>query len=267
MNPSILFIVFLSVYFIPCNLYSQRSNKPVDDKPKIVRPSPKPIKTLPAKSKTLVKTRIPSPDQKIKVDRGNSFTERNDKIKDNRPPRRNPSKRKKPILKNEPIVIVNPVQTIIIGEIPDLGYCIVENGEFYSGIEISEYSYPDFPLRFLDANIVYECSYEGEDYYKIILEVKAVYNNYFDKFGILIRSSSGAEQVIILNENEEILRLGDNYNFQKQIIIKETGYMNLRLGYYDDELKIFYPELLHPNKTDKLIFLGIPDRVYVYSYN
>lgn len=265
MNHLIFFILLVSVYFIPCNSYSQRNKKPIVDKPKIDRPSPKPIKRLPAKSKNPEKRRIPSPDQKIRVDRGNSFIDRDNKIIGNRPPRRNPTKRKKPIVNNEPLLIVKPVQTIIIEEIPDEGFCIVDDVDYYKEIEISEYSYPEFPLRFSSANIFYQFTDRGEDYYKIIIDVEAFYNNYFQKFGVLLKYFNGQEQVVLFNENNEFLSLGERFKFHKQIKIQETGYINLRLGYFDDELKVFYPEDHIPNRTDIMIFLGNPERVNRYS--
>ena len=259
MKTSLLFLSFLLISVIPNNSYSQRTKKPIVEKPKNINPTPKPITVIPDKINNLGNPRISSPSRKIKVDQDNSNnSRRKDKIYTKRPPRRNHPKRKKPIIKNEPVLIVRPVVE---------GYCIVDDFDNYGEIEISEYSFPEFPLRFLSANIFYEFTDRGKDYYKILIDVETVYNNYFNTFGVLIKHFNGREQVIVFNENNEFLRLGESFKFHKQIKIKETGYMNLRLGYYDDELEVFYPEDLYPERTDKMIFLGNPDRVYLYSYN
>jgi hypothetical protein len=122
--------------------------------------------------------------------------------------------------------------------------------------------YPDFPLRFSKADILYEFTNDDVNYYNLKIEIEATYDNYFETFGILIKYFGGSEQVILFNNDHEILRYGENYNFSKQIKIKQTGYLNLRLGYYDEKDKLFYPEKLYPNRTDILIFLEKENKVY-----
>ncbi len=129
--------------------------------------------------------------------------------------------------------------------------------------KISEYPYPDFPLRFVNASIDYQYTYHNRDIYELSFIVKATYNNFFNQFGILLTNDQELEKVIFFNDEMDFLIQGKNYLFKKSIKLKTNGYVNIRLGYYDKESNIFYPEELLTNKTDKLIFIEKSNEVYL----
>jgi len=253
------------LFLIPNDNFAQRKKLLDDNKVKI---RPKPINVISDKSE-YSKRNQNNHDGRIKNPQNGSSKPKVSDIKDysKRPPRFNQPKKKKKILEKEYVEVIEPTliieESIIFNETPNAGgYCEVLIGE-PEEIEIAKYSYPEFPLRFLEANIIYQFTHRGEDYYKIFIEIEATYDNYFETFGVLIKYFGGFEQVIIFNEDHEILRHGENYKFSKQMKIEQTGYINLRIGYYEEENKIFYPEALYPNRTDKLLFLESIDKVFL----
>ncbi len=267
MKQLLIFFVLLIIALIPISNLAQRSNLP-DKKQEITRTARSPIKISSDKS-DIVNTDKTNPNIKVRNPQSRSPKPEETIIKNRtqRPPKTKlPNKKKKEII-NEYVEIVEPLyiiqETVIyIDDVQKENYC-EESLEDSNGIEIAKYSYPDFPLRFRKADIIYQFTHDDNDYYKISIEIDAAYENYFNTFGVLLKYFGGYEEVIVFNEDQEILMLGENYNFSKQINIEETGYINLRLGYYDDENKIFYPEELFPNRTDKLIFIESTDKVYL----
>lgn len=122
--------------------------------------------------------------------------------------------------------------------------------------------YPNFPLRFLNGNINYTFSYYDEylniiDVYALEFNIKLRQDNYFDLFGIRINFND-TNQLEIFNEEEELFTSDSIYLFSKDIEIFHTGYVNLRIGYFDKLEEIFYPEKLLEGKTDLLIYIKPP---------
>ncbi|MBK8946466.1 MAG: hypothetical protein IPM32_14520 [Ignavibacteriae bacterium] len=165
----------------------------------------------------------------------------------------NPVKSNRPIIKpQKPIyieeIIEIPVETFIV-ETP-------ENKKF-----TIDDVYPNFPLRFIEAEISYIYSVKNEDdekytdFYELNFSIKPKTDSYFSQFGIQIFSSNDYEYIQIFNEDENTLFQDSTYNFVSEIELEKSGYVNLRIGFYDKIEEIFYPAIEIPNKTDFLIFV------------
>ncbi len=238
---------------------------------------PKPIKRGNGKGRD-VNNRVRKP--KVKVDDGST------KKITIRLPRKNkknserqfnfPVKKKK--LKHKKLKIIEPIfydEGIVYEVYPPAHWHCGEEFIEDIKIEILDFPYSKFPLRFLSAETIYlhsvlDTNQNGDeellDIYELNFSVKVRYENYYDTFGILLKYYDETEQLEIFNEDEDILVEDKIYSFSKDIVIKHSGYLNLRIGYYDSFNGKFHPEKFRLNKTDKLTFVLHPQKQLIYNF-
>lgn len=199
---------------------------------------------------------------------------RNDEVKNDNFPKRKkenpkieepkiskPVRPKYPKIKPKPVyfeeVIEIPVETIIV-ETPEIKKFTIDE------------VYPNFPLRFIEAEISYIYSVQNDndgkltDIYELNFRIKPKTDSYFSQFGIQIFSSNNYEYIQIFNEDENTLFQDSTYNFVSEIELEKSGYINLRIGFYDKNDEIFYPTIEIPNKTDLLIFVkNVDEKIFI----
>ncbi|MBK7106677.1 MAG: hypothetical protein IPH62_15495 [Ignavibacteriae bacterium] len=199
---------------------------------------------------------------------------RNDELKNDNFPKRKkenpkieepkiskPVRPKYPKIKPKPVyfeeVIEIPVETIIV-ETPEIKKLTIDE------------VYPNFPLRLIDAEISYIYSVKNDndekltDIYELNFSIKPKTDSYFSQFGIQIFSSNDYEYIQIFNDDENTLFQDSTYNFVSEIELEKSGYINLRIGFYDKNDEIFYPAIEIPNKTDLLIFVkNVDEKIFI----
>ena len=197
-----------------------------------------------------------SPDRnKTQIIDSNKSDEQRNNIAQRPPRNEHPLKTKKPqVIDNDLKIIIYESVEIEENIYQSTPFC-GDNIQPDDNIKIAEYPYPDFPLRFSLANIKYKNTFLGEDIYELSFVVNTTHNDYFNKFGLLLTDHGGFEKILIFNEELDFLELGYDYKFNSLLCIENTGYLNLRLGYFDDNFNIIYPEEIIPNKTDRLIYI------------
>ncbi|MFZ1290688.1 MAG: hypothetical protein WAR79_11400 [Melioribacteraceae bacterium] len=239
------------ILFSPVLLFSQHRN--IDDKTKI-RKSPI--------------------ENEIKENEKEPGRTRNDELKDENFHKKKREysiveepKISKPIKTNHPNIKTKPVYIDEVIEI-QVETFIVESHEIKK-INIEEV-YPNFPLRFLNAEINYiysKMNEEDENYidiYEMRFEIKPKTDSYFSQFGIQIFSSNDYDYLQIFNQDEETLFQDSVYNFTSEIELEKDGYVNLRIGFYDKNDELFYPAIEIPHKTDLLIFVkNVNEKLFI----
>ncbi len=120
--------------------------------------------------------------------------------------------------------------------------------------------FPNFPLRFIKGEITYLDSYidndnQMRDIYDLNIQLKVINDDYFYPFGILLEYADGEKQLEVFNKEENFLYWNNTYTFTRNIEILEPGYINLRIGYFDPDKELFYPEKNIQNKTNLLLYI------------
>lgn len=124
--------------------------------------------------------------------------------------------------------------------------------------------YPNFPLVFTKGEIIY--LYTSEEFdntnvmqfldiYKLKFTINVRNNDYLNTFAVLINYYDRTNHLEIFNEEESLLYWDNSYTFSRDIALSQSGYVNLRIGYYNSHDRLFYPEKNIPNKTDLLIYI------------
>lgn len=141
----------------------------------------------------------------------------------------------------------------VIKQVNVIGKCDFK--KYHDSDEISKFGIPNFPLRFEEAMIDYIFTLGDDDYFKITCIIKPTFGNYSEKFGIKLKCFSDVNFMIVFNNDQDILLQGDHYKFSNLIKNIPDGYLNMRLGYYNEDYNKFIPEPILVGKTDKLIYV------------
>ena len=169
----------------------------------------------------------------------------------------------------------NRVKNIIRSESYDDNYYVdpnyteeniinTDNNTFVPAIENNNRfnPFPNFPLRFIKGEITYLDSYidnnndnQMRDIYDLNIQLKVINDDYFYPFGILLEYADGEKQLEVFNKEENFLYWNNTYTFTRNIEILEPGYINLRIGYFDTDKELFYPEKNIQNKTNLLLYI------------
>jgi hypothetical protein len=228
----ISFLKIASLILISCQIFAQ--HKTINDKVKLRNPPGQNINPITTENQDVIKTRIPEvqPESNYEVE----------------------------------------CETI---EVTDIYY---EDTSVYDK-EISyiqntnalEDVYPNFPLRFISGGINYIYSFvdypsqNTKDVYELNFTIQPKSDDYFSAFGIVIIYSDSKEQLEVFNKKENLMYYDSCYTFTDEIILPQTGFINLRIGYYNLFNDLFYPEVEIPKKTDLLIYVNKPDKRIFYD--
>jgi len=198
------------------------------------------------------KLKIRSPKKtRRKNPREKTYSKRPKKITPKYPPKR--KKIIKPIPVENEVIIVEEI--IYIDEPnPSKGYC-GGSKMWLEDYYVSDEIYPDFNMRFVYGSIQYDYTFGDKHYYKIEIMVQPIKDVYFEKFGILIKYFNFENDLLFFNEHEEMLYSDEQYEFSKVIDLEYSGFVNLRIGYYNNFDKTFYPARYLGNKTDLSIYV------------
>lgn len=179
------------------------------------------------------------------------YSERPRKLVQKHYPKR---KKKKEIIYVEDETILEKEIVYIEKPAPSKGYCRlvkIKEADYYVSDEI----YPDFSIKFINGNINYNYTSDDKHYYEIQIRVRTVNEIYFEKFGILIKYFNHQNDLLIFNEQEEMLFSEEQYEYSKVINLKHSGYVKLRIGFYNSFDKTFYPARYLGNKTELSIYV------------
>lgn len=167
-----------------------------------------------------------------------------------------------PIIKPQPIYSEHPteilIETIIEEETHEINKLTIEE------------VYPDFPLKFIDYQLSYLHTFKNKDknelidVYEFNFNISPITDSYFSQFGIQLLITNEYEYIQIFNEDENILYKDSIYNFISEIKLERTGYIKIKIGYYDKTNKEFYHALEIPDKTELLIYIKNEyEKVYI----
>lgn len=251
---------FLSIILISTQILAQRNH---NDRTSGITKERQNIKREIKRSPRIEKPRIktPRPDRTKKSPNIDKPNKKRNKSK------RNPISVVKIPKKKKIVIIKQYIQPVFeeIEIVKEIGKDYCGGGRFFKKYEylIMKEPYPYFPLRFDNANIEYLFTDNELDYYNLNLSIEAKYGSFNEHFAIIVDFGGVEEKLLIFNDDEEFMEEGYTYSFSQRMKINYSGYKNLRIGYFDQVNKLFYPENFIPKKTGLLVYVEIDQKRYL----